>query len=241
MSGGRGGGRGGGIAIAPRSPQSRRILNLKFTPGPLENPLQADSPADLVSKFADFGERRPLFLFITSRDPKVSKAVELIEKTAFKDERVALGAKFFRLSQVEAAQIARSHPLYKIVGGRKLPRIVLISMDGKTHKKMEGRISASRLFGAMKSIVRKDFKRNLGSFATKMRKILNDLDKLDGEKRRLENQKAMAAKKGSKGGKKKLLEKKEALLEEKTKALSEKMKELLAWTVPPQEKTAKND
>ena len=194
-----------------------------------------------MSRFSEAGERRPLFLFITSRDSKVAKAVGLIEKTAFKDERVALGAKFFRLSQVEAAQITRSHPLYKLVGGRKLPRIVLISMDGKTHRKMEGRISAGRLFGAMKSIVRKDYKRNLGTFATKMRKLLNEIDKLEGEKKRLENKKALASKKSKKGAKTRLLEKKEALLESKSKALTEKMKELLAWTVPPQEKTAKND
>ncbi len=194
-----------------------------------------------MAKFAGYGEKRPLFLFITGRDPKAAKKVALIQNTAFKDERVALGAKFFRLAQVEADQITRSHPLYKIVGGRKLPRIVIISLDGKTHKKLEGRISAGRLFGAMKSIVRKDFKRSLGSFVNKMRKCLNELDKLESEKRRLENQKALAAKKGPKSSKVKLLAKKEALLAAKTKALGEKMKELLAWTVPPGEKTAKKD
>jgi len=238
MRGGRG---GGGIAIAPRSAQSRRILQLKFSPGPLEDPLQADSPADLVSKFSQADGKRPLFLFLTSREPKAAKTTALIEKTVFKDERVCLGAKFFRLCQIEAEKISRSHPLFKLIGGKKLPRIVLISMDGKTHKKMEGRVSAGRLFAAMKSIVRKDFKRNLGAFATKMRKILNEIDKLEGEKRRLENQQALAAKKGSKNAKAKLLEKKKALLESKAKALTERMKDLLAWTVPPEEKTAKND
>ncbi|GEM_PF-5395626 len=215
---------------------------MRFTPAPLEDPFQADSPRSLVARFSEGGDRRPLFLFITGRDPKSAKVVKYIEKTTFKDERVCLGAKFFRLTQVEAGEIPKSHPLYKIVGGRRLPRVVLLSMDGKTYKKLEGRISAGRLFGAMRSIVRKDFKRSLGSFATKMRKLLNQLDKLEGEKRRLENQVAASAtKKGRKSPKAKMLAKKEALVEAKTKALAEKMKELLAWTVPPQEKTAKND
>ncbi len=214
---------------------------MRFTPAPLEDPFQADSAKSLVARFSEGGDRRPLFLFITGRDPKSAKGEEYIRKNTFKDERVCLGAKFFRLTQVSAGEITKSHPLYKIVGGRRLPRIVLLSRDGKTHRKLEGRISAGRLFGAMSSIVRKDYKRSLGSFATKMRKLLNELDKLEGAKRRLENQAADLSKKGRKSSKAKLLAKKEALLETKTKALEEKMKELLAWTVPPSEKTAKND
>ncbi len=214
---------------------------MNFTPGPLENPFEADSIARLVARFSESGEPRPLFLFITGRSPKALKAVELMEKTTFKDERVCLGAKFFRLTQVNATEITKSHPLYRILGGRRLPRIVLLSMDGKTHRKLEGRISAGKLFSAMSAVVRKDFKRSLGSFATKMRKLLNELDKLESEKRRLENQKALAAKKGKKSSRAKLLAKKEALLQTRAKALSDKLKNLLAWTVPPPEKTAKNN
>ncbi len=152
---------------------------------------------------------------------------------------MALGAKFFRLVQVYQSEIGPNHPLRKILSGRKLPRVVLLSMDGKTRKKLEGKISATRLFGAMSSIVRKDFKRSLGTFVSRMRKLLNKLDSLSNDRRKLDNRKAAALVKGRTRTLKKLKMQEEAL-EARKKVLVKKMEILLSWTTPLGAKTAKS-
>ena len=144
---------------------------------------------------------------------------------------MALGAKFFRLIRIHVSEIGPNHPLRKLASGRRLPRVVLLSLDGKSVKKLEGRISATRLFSAMSSIVRKDFKRSLGSFVSKARKLLNLLDALSGDRRKLEIRKAQALAK-NRTSLLKSLKKKERALTAREEEARRKLRLLLSWTVP---------
>jgi len=183
--------------------------------------------------------RKPLLLYIISTDKKVRKLARNLASTTWRDERVALGSKFFRLIKVYQSEIGPTHPLHKVTKGRKLPRVVLLSMDGKTVKKLEGKFSATRLFGSMSSIVRKDFKRSLGTFVSRMRKLLNTLDALSNNRRKLDYRKAIALAKG-RTGKLKALKRQEQALDAKKQALVKKMEILLSWTTALGEKTAKS-
>ena len=200
--------------------------------------VEPGSTEEFKEKLFGTENRKPLLLYIVSTDKKVRKTAEALAATTWKDERVALGAKFFRLVQVYQTEIGPNHPLRKLSSGRKLPRAVLMSMDGKTVKKLEGKFSATRLFGAMSSIVRRDFKRSLGTFVSRMRKLLNSLDALSNDRRKLDYRKAVALEKG-RTGKLKALKKKEQALDAKKQALVKKMELLLSWTTSLGGKTAK--
>ncbi len=200
--------------------------------------MEPGSLEEFKEKLFQTENRKPLLLYITSNERKVARLVRTMEATTWKDERVCLGAKFFRLIRLYASEIGSNHPLRKIVSGKKLPRVVLLSLNGKTVKKLEGKITATRLFSAMKSIVRKDFKRSLGTFVSRMRKLLNSLDALSNDRRKLDYRKALALEKGSKGRLKRL-KKQEEILEARKQALVKKMEILLSWTAPLGEKTAK--
>ena len=182
---------------------------------------------------------KPIMLILYNEDPKTKKNIKYLNQITFRSEKIALACKFFKVIQHSFNGISKASPLEKIIGGKRLPRIVLLSLDGKTFKKAEGKVSPSKLFSMMKTIVRKDFKRNLGTFVSKMRKMLNMIDKFAIEKQNLERKKqALMSKSKITKSALKTIKKQENLIETKRKEIGKKLQTLLDWTKLP-EKLAK--
>jgi thioredoxin-related protein len=139
-------------------------------------------------------------------------------------------------------EIGRDHPLAKVLGGRALPRAVLISRDGETVRSLEGKISASKLFSAMTQIVRGETKRDLGKFTNDMRKLLNDLEEIARDRQQLERKTAKTLEKGPNPAQARELQRDQEELEKKRAEIAKRMEELLAQTLPEkEEQAAKND
>ena len=152
-------------------------------------------------------------------NPKAKKVMRLVETTVLRDERIALATKFFTCIKVNGDNPPTKGPLAGLLTGKKLPRFVVISRDKSVIKKVEGRVKASTLFSAMKKVARVDYKTSLSSYVTKMRKLLNALDKLD--------QKEKAYKIALEKGKARASEKKKIeRMRKKLKALEEKLNQI---------------
>lgn len=238
--GGRtGGGRGGGISIAPRCSEAQSLLRIDFRPEASLDAMEATNPEELARKLSGTTPDKPLMLFLTSRNPKDQRAVTLVEQGTFSDERVALGTKFFRVVRMVQDEIAKEHPLADLIGGQAMPRVVLISRDGKTAKKLEGRIGATGLFSAMSAVVAEDCNRKLDTFVREMRKVLNDLEEVARDRNQLERKTNSMLKKGNDVKAAKEVKKDQELLEKKKAEMAQRLEELLRWTVPATEATAK--
>ncbi len=168
--------------------------------------------------------KKPLLVYMPTRDPKAKKLMKLVEGTILKDERVALATRFFTCIRVDGDNPPTKGPLAGLLKGKKLPRFVVISRDKSVIKRVEGRIKASSLFSAMKRVAKVDYKTSLASYVTKMRKLLNEMDKVDQKQKAYEL--ALKRKKAKPKDKKKLDEMRRRL-EEKEKKLNQiQMREL---------------
>ena len=161
-----------------------------------------------------------------------------VEGTVFKDERIALGTKFFSCMRIDGDTLTEGHPLYSLLKkGRRLPRCVVVSRDRSLVKVVEGkRIKASSLFLAMKAVARRDYKTSFTSYISKMRKLLLEMDKLDQQQKALARAKKQAKVKPA-------LKKKVAAWEKRLKKWAERIdkteKALNEFVLKPLKKVAR--
>ncbi len=171
-------------------------------------------------------------VFVTSLDKKDLQVQDYMEKETFKEERFALGAKFFNLVKIPVEGIPASGPMAKVLGGAKLPRLVFMSRDGKHVRKLEGRTSGSKAFGAMQEIVKKDLGYDLGKFVRSMAKLLNDMDGLDNDQKQLAAKKNALQKEKGGGRKPQDLEQEESTLAQERERIQREMAALLQEAFP---------
>jgi len=155
-----------------------------------------------------------------------------MDKETFRDERFALGAKFFQLVKIPVEGIPTSGPMAKCLGGSKLPRLVFMSRDGKHVRKLEGRTSGAKAFGAMEEIVKKDLGHDLGKFVRSMAKLLNEMDGLNNDQKQIAAKKAALAKDKNPGRKLQDLEKAESDLAQERERIDREMTALLQEAFP---------
>jgi hypothetical protein len=180
-------------------------------------------------------------LFITASDKKTMKLLAAIQQVTLRDERVALACKFFKKVRVTGDVIGRGHPLAKVIGGKKLPRIVLLTRDGTYHKKLEGKITASKLYKAMDKVVRKDSKGKLKKFVSEMRKILTALDSLDADRFKWNKKFGKIMQEGKDTGKMKVAKRESDKIDARDAQLKKQVAELMTMTVPkPDKRVAKH-
>lgn len=128
-------------------------------------------------------EGKPFIVFLSSKDNVNEQTV--VEQTTLKDERVSLGSKFFTMLEAEGETITKTHPYYKWIGGKKLPRVVVFTNEGNKVGKLEGQPSPSKMYGLMKKAAAKSRVRNLDRKIKDYQKILTSLDKINTLKQAL--------------------------------------------------------
>ena len=128
-------------------------------------------------------EGKPFIVFLSSNENINEQTV--VEQTTLKDERVSLGSKFFTMLEAEGETITKTHPYYKWIGGRKLPRVIVFTNEGDRVGKLEGQPSPSKLYAIMKKAAAKSRIKNLDRKIKDYQKILTSLDKISTLKQAL--------------------------------------------------------
>ncbi|MHC4953077.1 MAG: hypothetical protein ACYTGZ_04245 [Planctomycetota bacterium] len=118
-----------------------------------------------------------MVIYVTS-DDATNSHVRKLEDIAFKDERIGIGAKFFRCVKVSAANAAEDRLLKE--HGKKSPRLIFVKRNYEVVKVLEGKsMSASKINKAMAKLAKAEYKTSYGTMQSKYAKLLNELDRLD--------------------------------------------------------------
>ncbi len=142
----------------------------------------ANESRDNWSKDLSADEAKPTLFYLTTDKARAKSKMNLLENTVLMDERVATAAKFFNCRKIDGDTLDSDHPLFSELKGRQLPRMVVVSAEGKKVSAVEGKVSATRLYGAMKKSAEREFVVKLDKLVKHHRQLLNDLDKLNGRR-----------------------------------------------------------
>jgi hypothetical protein len=123
---------------------------------------------------------KPMLIYITS-DDNTGAYTRKLEDVCFPDERVAIGSKFFKCIKITTGNALQDRLLTK--HGKSSPRLLLVTRDYKVLSVLEGKkISSGKLVKAMSNLARKEYKTSFDSMVSGYAKLLNELDRLEGEK-----------------------------------------------------------
>ena len=119
-----------------------------------------------------------MLIYVTADDTTNSR-VRKLEDISFKDERVGIGSKFFRLVKISESN-AQQDRLLK-AHGKSAPRLLFVKRNYEVVKVLEGKsMSASKINKAMAKLAKSEYKNSFSSMQSKYAKLLNELDRLDG-------------------------------------------------------------
>lgn len=143
---------------------------------------------------ADYkGSGKPLVVFLGSDLPEAAKQMEELNTAVFGDENVAVGARLFRAVRLKGDKVSKDHPHWPTLGGKALPRVVVIDAAGNKAGVLEGKeLSASNLFKSMKKAAAKTFKSDLDKVVKETRELLDEMDRIEAKQKLLGEQKKNA-------------------------------------------------
>ena len=136
---------------------------------------------------------KPLVVFLGSDLPEAAKQMEELNTAVFADENVAVGARLFRAVRLKGDKVSKDHPHWPTLGGKALPRVVVIDAAGNKAGVLEGNeLSASNLFKSMKKAAAKTFKSDLDKVVKETRELLDEMDRIEAKQKLLGEQKKSA-------------------------------------------------
>jgi hypothetical protein len=134
---------------------------------------------------------KPLMVFVTSEKNDDRQKMANIDTSVLRDESVSIGATMFRSVKIRGEKLKDSHPFWKTIGGKDLPRIIIVGVDGQKVGMMEGQdISSSKLFGLMKKAASKIYKTDLEAIVKETKTILTEIDQIEAKRTALQTKKA---------------------------------------------------
>ena len=144
---------------------------------------EAEEQTEAKPAASSMRAERPMLVFVAADDP-TEKTMRKLEDVVFKDERVCIGAKFFKCVKITEGDALQDRILRET--GKKAPRVVLLNCDYSVSGKIEGRsISASRLGKAMKKAVKKDYTNDYDKMLKAYAKLLNEFDRLEATRTKI--------------------------------------------------------
>lgn len=192
--------------------------------------LERVSPAEGQTTGTPASERtapqrldKPVMIWI--EDPADAEENDKVLKIAFDPDKVRVGAYYFRRVKMTKDKAAEDPLLAE--EGKKFPRLVFLGVDGSVAEVLEGKISSSKIFDAMKSVAKETYE---GSFEKNVKdviKLLGELDKIADERKAIEEKE----KKDLKEAEAKKLAKEKQELESREKEVLDQRKELLSPTL----------
>jgi len=126
---------------------------------------------------------KPMLIYITA-DDTTNVMTRKLEDISLKDERVGIGAKFFKCIKITEGNAAQDRLLKE--HGKSVPRVIFMKRNyeviGVAEKK---KLSASKLNKLMAKLAKAEYKSGFSSMVSKYAKLLNELDRLDDVRARL--------------------------------------------------------
>ena len=174
-----------------------------------KDPVEAERPR------AD----KPMLVWI--QHPSDDEPNEKIAKITLDPDKIRVGCSLFRCVKM-TAEAASADPLLADTG-KKYPRMVLITPDYDVVATLQGKISSSKLFAAMKKTAAKSYKCNFDKNVKGVIKLLGEFDKIANERDVLKTKEE----KGVKPAVAKKIAKELEELDEREKEATEKRDELL--------------
>ena len=148
----------------------------------------ADSaqPLDDVIKAAvekETSAKKPIVIWLC--DAEDDKTNDALEAKIFRDEKIALAMKRFTCLKGEIQTIPDERQMDKIL--RKSPIFYFYDPGGNCFSRLEGRRATSRsgFSGRVEKLWNISFEMRLKDYTKKMGHILDQMDRLEGEKQRL--------------------------------------------------------
>jgi hypothetical protein len=133
---------------------------------------------------------KPVLVFITSKSPEDEQEMKNIEGSVLKDESISIGATMFRSIKLDGAKIKEGHPFWKTLGGKELPRMVVVDAAGQKVGMCEGKqVSSSKVFGFMERAAARSFKTDRGTIVKETKTILTEIDQVDAKRKALATKK----------------------------------------------------
>lgn len=170
---------------------------------------------------------KPLFIFVVA-DDATNAEMRKLEDVIFKNEDVAVGAKFFECVKVTAADAGRDRILQTT--GEATPRLVFLTRDYKVQSTFgPNQLSAGKIKKSMGSLAASVYEMSFDKVLSEYKKLLNELDRLDSVRKNLETQKAKLAADPSKSEQKKL-ERDEKEYQEGMASWEQQERKLLTFT-----------
>jgi hypothetical protein len=133
---------------------------------------------------------KPMLVFVTSDLADDEQDMKNIDSTVLKDESVSIGATLFTQIKFNASKIKESNPYWKTLGGKALPRMIVVDAMGEKVGSVEDKdISPSRVFALMKRAASKTYKTDLETVVKGTKSILTEIDQVEAKRKALETKK----------------------------------------------------
>jgi hypothetical protein len=133
----------------------------------------------LPSDFRSAG--KPVLVYVTG--DAESQEMKNVESSVLRDESVSIGATMFRSIKVKGDKVTEGHPFWKVLGGKELPRMVVVDADGKKVGSCEGKqVSSSKVFALMKRAAARTYKTDLEMVVKETKTILTDIDQIEAKR-----------------------------------------------------------
>jgi hypothetical protein len=133
---------------------------------------------------------QPFIVFLTSALPEDDQEMKNIESSVFTNESISIGATLFSQVKLDGAKIKDSNPYWQILGGKELPRMVVVDANGAKVGSVEGKdISTSKVYGMMKKAASRTFKTDLDVVVKGTKTILTEIDQIEAKRAALETKK----------------------------------------------------
>jgi hypothetical protein len=126
---------------------------------------------------------QPMLIYVTA-DDETNEFTRKLEDVSLKDERVAIGSKFFRCVKVRAGDAAQDRLLKE--QGKSTPRLILVKRNYEVVAVLESKkLSPSRINKAMAKLAKEEYTNSFSAMLGKYAKLLNELDRYDDIKTKL--------------------------------------------------------
>lgn len=133
---------------------------------------------------------KPILVFVTSDLPDDEQKMKNVESSVFRDESISIGATLFSNIKMNGLKITDANPYKKMLGGKDLPRMVVVDTNGQKVGSVEGQdISASKVFGLMRKAAAKTFKTDLDTVVKETKTILTEIDQVEAKRTALATKK----------------------------------------------------
>ena len=161
------------------------------------NSYEGANPENLYSALPDTYKTagKPTLVFLTSDLADDAQYMKNIEGTTLMDENVQIGAGMFNQLKMNGNKVKDTNPFWKILGGKSLPRMVVVDHSGAKVGAVEAQdISPSKVFGLMKRAASKVYKTDLEAIVKESKTILTEIDQIEAKRAALATKKASSTK-----------------------------------------------